>query len=100
MQRFWMRRRSPPPLVSVVALASSSMAHLARLALRLVVGTAAVAGFAGFELRHAGALTAIAVSWSVFTSSVFAITAWGQIQLVRSERRMQSLRSRRSRRTQ
>jgi len=75
------------------------MAHLARFALRLVVGPAAVAGFAGFELRHAGAPTAIVVSWSVFTSSVFAITAWGKIQLVRSERRMQSRRSRPSRRT-
>jgi hypothetical protein len=72
------------------------MSHLSRFTLRLVVVPAAVARFADFELRHAGAPTAIAVSWSDFTSSVFAMTAGGSLQLMRSERRMQSLRSRRS----
>lgn len=53
----------------------------------------------GFELRHEGAPTAIAVSWGVFVISVFATAAWGKIQLARSERRLQARRSRRSSRT-
>gem|GEM_PF-6697211 len=75
------------------------MSDMVRLALRLVVAPAAVAGYAGFQLRHAGPPTAIAVSWCVFMSSVFAVAAWGKVQLARSERRRKSRRSRRSSRT-
>lgn len=75
------------------------MTNLARLALRLVVGPVAVAGFAGFQLRHAGPLTAIAVSWIAFVGCVFAIAASGNMQLARSARRLESRRSRRTSRT-
>lgn len=83
----------------VAALASSSMSHLARLALRLVAGPVAVAGFAGFQLRHASPLTAIAVSCGVCLGCVFAIAAWGNMQLARSGHRLPSLLGRRSSRT-
>ena len=75
------------------------MLHLARPALRLVVGPAVVAAFAGFELRHAGLLAAIAVGWCVFAICVLAIATSGKIQLERSRRRLQIRHSRRSSRT-
>jgi len=75
------------------------MFHLARPALRLIIGPAAVAAFAAFELRNAGTLAALAGAWSVFVICVFGINAWGKLQLERSRRRLQSRRSRRSNRT-
>lgn len=75
------------------------MSHLARPTLRLIIGPAAVAAFAGFELRHAAAFAAIAGSWCVFVLCVFGIRAWGKLQLERSQCRLRSLRGRRSHRT-
>jgi hypothetical protein len=74
------------------------MSHLARPLLRRIVGPAAVALFAGFELRHAGALAALAGAWLVFAICVVTLTAWGKIHLARTERRLQARRRRRSRR--
>ena len=75
------------------------MFHLARPALRLIIGPAVVAAFAGFELRNAGTLAAAAGAWCVFMICVFGIEAWGKLQLERSRRRLQSRRSRRPNRT-
>ena len=75
------------------------MSHLARPTLRLIIGPAIVAAFAGFELRHAGAFVAVAGAWLVFAICVFTLSAWGKVQLARTERRLQALRRRRSSRT-
>jgi hypothetical protein len=75
------------------------MSHLARPTLRLVIGPAIVAAFSGFELRHAGAFVAVAGAWLVFAICVFTLSAWGKVQLARTERRLQALRRRRSSRT-
>jgi len=72
------------------------MSHLARPTLRLIVGPAVVAVFAGFELRHAGMFVAAASSWCVFMICVFALAAWGKIQLERTRRNLRLLRSGRS----
>jgi len=76
------------------------MLHVARPALRLIIGPALVAAFAGLELRHGGTLAALAGAWFVFMICVFGITAWGRLQLERSRRRLQSRRSLRPDRTQ
>jgi hypothetical protein len=60
------------------------MSHLARPTLRLIVGPAVVAAFAGFELRHAGT---VAGAWCVFAICVLALGAWGKIRIARAERR-------------
>jgi hypothetical protein len=75
------------------------MFHVARPALRLIIWPALVAAFAGFELRHGGTVAAVACVWWVFMICVFGIEAWGKLQLERSQRRLQSLRSRRPNRT-
>jgi hypothetical protein len=75
------------------------MSHLARPTLRLVIGPAVVAAFAGFELRHAGTFAAAAAGWCVFMISVVALAAWGRLQMERTRRRLQSLRSRRASKT-
>jgi len=75
------------------------MSQLARPTLRLIVGPAVVAAFAGFELRHTGTLAAIAAGWCVFVLCVLAIGAWEKIQLERTRHRLPARRSRRSGRT-
>ena len=75
------------------------MLRIAGPVLRLLIVPAAVAVFAGFEVRHAGVLAAISVSWCVFVLCVFAIGAWGHLQLDRTRGRLRSLRSQRSTRT-
>ncbi|HEY8792475.1 MAG TPA: hypothetical protein VIL96_06310 [Gaiellaceae bacterium] len=67
--------------------------------MRVIIGPAAVAGFAGFELPQAGTFAAVAGVWCVFAICVFALGTWGKIQLERSRRRLHSTRSRRSSRT-
>jgi predicted ester cyclase len=71
------------------------MSRLAGPLLRLVIGPASVAAFAGFELRHSGVFVAVAGAWLVFTICVFTLSAWGKIQLARTERRLHALRRRR-----
>lgn len=71
------------------------MSRLARPTLRLIVGPATVAAFAGFELFDMSPLGAAAGAWLVFAICVFTLSAWGKIQLARTERRLQALRSRR-----
>ena len=75
------------------------MSHLARPTLRLIIGPAAVAALAGFELRHAGVVAAVAVGWCTFVLCVVAIEAWGKLQLERTRRRIQSRADRRASRT-
>jgi hypothetical protein len=75
------------------------MFHLARPGLRLIIGPALVAAFAGFELRDGGTLAALAGAWCVFVICVFGIEAWGRLQLERGRRRLQSRRSSRPDRT-
>ena len=75
------------------------MSHLASPTLRLIIGPAAVAALAGFELRHLGILAAVAVGWCVFVLCILAIGAWGNFQLERTRRRLRSLAGRRSSRT-
>jgi len=65
----------------------------------LLIGPAAAATFAAFELWHAGTLAAISVGWLVFVLCMFAIGTWGKFQLERSRRRLLSLRGQRSRKT-
>jgi hypothetical protein len=72
------------------------MVHLVRPTLRLIIGPAAVAAFAGFELRHAGSFAAVLVAWCVFVLCILAIGGWGKLQLERSLRRLRSRSSRRS----
>jgi hypothetical protein len=67
--------------------------------LRLIIGPAVVAGLAGFELRHVGTFAAAVGGWCVFMICVFALAAWGKIQLERTRRDLRSLRSGRSSRT-
>src|SRR5581483_8352260 len=66
------------------AVASTGMVRLARPALRLVVAPAAVAAFAGFEFRSAGAVAALAGGWCVFAICIFAIGMWGNLRFERS----------------
>ena len=75
------------------------MSRFARPALRLIVGPAAVAALAGFELRHGGLLVEVAVGWAVFMFCIVAIAAWGRFQLERDRRRLESLAGRRARGT-
>jgi hypothetical protein len=72
--------------------------HLARPTMRLIIGPAAVAALAAFELRHAGTFATVAVGWCMFVLCIVAIGAWGKFQLERTRRRLQS-RSRRASRT-
>jgi hypothetical protein len=76
------------------------MSRLASPALRLILAPAAVAAFVGFRLWHAGELAAIGVGWCVFALCVFAIGAWGHIQLARTRSRLRSRRDHRPSRTQ
>jgi len=69
-------------------------------ALRLVVAPGAVAAFAAFELWNAGAVTAVGIGWLVFVLCVFAVAAWGTVQLERARRRLGPLWGQRTRRGQ
>jgi hypothetical protein len=75
------------------------MSQLARPTLRLIIGPSVVAAFAGFELRPAGALAALAGAWCVFAICLQALDARGKTQLERGRRRLESRRARGSSRT-
>lgn len=76
------------------------MLRLARPTLRLVVGSALVAAFTGFELRNTGTFAALAGAWFVFAICVFTLGIWGKLRLEQNGRRLHARRSRRSKRTQ
>jgi len=75
------------------------MLRLASPVLRLIAAPSAVAAVAAFKLWSAGPLIAVSVGWCVFVLCVFAVGAWGNIQLQRAERRVRSLRHQRSKST-
>ena len=85
----------PRPASALVAFIR--MLRLASPVLRMVVAPAAVAVFSGFALWPAGPFVAVSVGWCVFVLSVFAVDAWGRIQLQRAKRHLRSLRGRGSR---
>jgi hypothetical protein len=75
------------------------MPTLGRAALRLIIAPTALAAFAAIELWHAGARTALGTGWLVFALCVFAVDAWGKIQLARARRRLRSFAGPRARKT-
>ena len=70
------------------------MQQLIRPTLRLIIGPAAVAALAAFQLHPFGVAATAAGSFGVFVFSIVVISAWGSLQLTRARRRLRLLRNR------